>query len=60
MREKMIDECDIRICAGGKIINYKGCMPGILEEVLIAVEKESPFIFSAVLAELPKEYVDIF
>lgn len=42
MREKMIDECDIRICAGGKIINYKGCMPGILEEVLIAVEKRKP------------------
>lgn len=42
MRETMIDNCDIRICAGGKHSGYKGCMPGVLEEVLIAVEKKKP------------------
>ena len=42
MREKMIDFCDIRICAGGKHSGYKGCMPGVLEEILIAVEKKKP------------------
>lgn len=42
MREVMISECDIRICAGGRITGYKGCMPGILEEVEIAIKQEKP------------------
>lgn len=42
MREKMISECDIRVTAGGKWIGYAGCMPGILEEVLIAIKKKKP------------------
>lgn len=42
MREKMIDDCDIRICAGGKDKGYKGKLPGVLEEILIASEKRLP------------------
>jgi hypothetical protein len=42
MREIMISECDIRICAGGRHSGYKGRMPGVLEEIIIAVEKEKP------------------
>lgn len=42
MREKMIDDCDIRICAGGRDKGYKGKMPGVLEEILIASEKKLP------------------
>lgn len=42
MREKMIKECDARICAGGKLIGYKGCMPGVLEEILIAIKYKKP------------------
>lgn len=42
MREIMIDSCDVRICAGGKHSGYKGCMPGVLEEILIAVDKKKP------------------
>ena len=42
MREKMIDDCDIRICAGGRDKGYKGKMPGVLEEILIASEKKIP------------------
>jgi len=42
MREQIIEKCDARICAGGKHANYKGMMPGVLEEVLLALEKERP------------------
>lgn len=42
MRDKMIKECDARICAGGKLIGYKGCMPGVLEEILIAIKHKKP------------------
>lgn len=42
MREKMIEDCDIRICAGGSTKGYKGKMPGVLEEILIANKKSIP------------------
>ena len=42
MRENMIDECNIRISAGGKMTGYVGCMPGVLEEIYIALKKNKP------------------
>lgn len=42
MRSDMIESCDIRICAGGRLDGYKGKMPGVLEEILLAIEKEKP------------------
>ena len=42
MREEMINNCNVRICAGGKDKGYKGAMPGVLEEILIASEKNIP------------------
>ncbi|WP_170973099.1 TIR domain-containing protein [Citrobacter sp. wls827] len=42
MRKRMIQECDARICAGGRLTGYKGCMPGVLEEVLLTIEHKKP------------------
>lgn len=42
MRNLMIGNCDVRICAGGRSFGYKGIMPGVLEEILIAIEKNKP------------------
>ncbi len=42
MRKKMIEDCDIRICAGGRHFGYKGRMPGVLEEIVIAIEMKRP------------------
>lgn len=42
MRYKMIANCDIRICAGGRHSGYKGILPGVLEEILIALEMGKP------------------
>lgn len=42
MRQKMISKSDLRICAGGRRFGYNGAMPGVLEEVLIALSKRMP------------------
>lgn len=42
MRKEMIKECNVRICAGGRHLGYKGRMPGVLEEISIAIESECP------------------
>lgn len=42
MREESIAVSNARICAGGKRYGAKGRMPGVLEEILIAVEKDKP------------------
>lgn len=42
MREISINSSDFRICAGGKLSSYKGKMPGVLEEIIISIEKDKP------------------
>lgn len=42
MRNRMISDCDVRICAGGKHSGYQGKMPGVLEEIIIALKNKSP------------------
>ena len=38
----MIEKCDARICVGGRCADYSGRMPGVLEEILIAIKKKKP------------------
>ena len=42
MRKKMVAVCDVRICAGGRQFGYKGIMPGVLEEIVIAIKMGRP------------------
>jgi len=42
MRRTMTAASDARIVLGGRVDNFKGCMPGIAEEVFIALEKRQP------------------
>ncbi|MFZ2277655.1 MAG: hypothetical protein WAW39_07640 [Prosthecobacter sp.] len=42
MRNEMIKSCDFRISAGGRLTGYKGRMPGVLEEIALAVEIAKP------------------
>lgn len=44
MRETSIAKSDVRICAGGRTHGYKGMMPGVLEEILIAVRTKVPLL----------------
>ena len=42
MRKHLIDKSDIRVSAGGRRCGYKGSMPGVLEEVLLALKARKP------------------
>lgn len=42
MRKQSISSSTARICAGGKLSGYKGKMPGVLEEILLALEAQKP------------------
>ena len=66
MREKMIKSSDARIVLGGKIKNYRGKYPGIVEEVYIAMKNNKPTflvgafhgatgdVISALMGKLPE------
>jgi len=58
MRLNSIDSSHARICAGGKLFGYNGKMPGILEEILIAIDKKKPIFllgaFGGVVGEVCK------
>lgn len=58
MREKSIETSHARICAGGKLSGYFGKMPGVLEEVLISIEKNKPIYllgaFGGVIGQICK------
>ena len=42
MRKLMCSEVDARVVLGGKVEDYKGCMPGIAEEALISLRAGQP------------------
>lgn len=58
MRLKSIDSSHARICVGGKLFGYNGKMPGVLEEILIAIDKNKPIYllgaFGGVVGEVCK------
>lgn len=42
MREKSISTSTARVCAGGRQSGYKGKMPGVLEEIMLALDEAKP------------------
>lgn len=42
MRKESIFSSTSRICAGGKLTGFKGKMPGVLEEIILALEAKKP------------------
>lgn len=62
MREKSIESSHARICAGGKLAGYHGKMPGVLEEIIISIEKNKPIFllgaFGGVVGEVCKTITD--
>jgi hypothetical protein len=42
MREKSISSSTARICAGGRLTGYQGKMPGVLEEIVLALNEQKP------------------
>lgn len=58
MRQKSIASTNARICVGGKLSGYSGKMPGVLEEILIAISNGQPIYllgaFGGVVGEVCK------
>lgn len=42
MRKEMDSQCDARIFVGGKTQVFKGKCPGVLEELILAIEQQQP------------------
>lgn len=56
MRQDLVSESGVRICAGGKFSNFKGKMPGVLEEIMLALDSAKPLYllggFGGVVSEV--------
>ena len=67
MREAMADACDARVLLGGQTRGFSGGMPGLVEETLLALERQQPVfliggmggcarvIIDAILGQQPAE-----
>lgn len=49
LRRRMTEECQARICLGGREGGYQGRYPGVLEEALLAFEARQPVYLVGVL-----------
>lgn len=58
MREKMESECDARIFIGGKTKGFKGKCPGILEELLLAIDYKHPIYLIGAFGGITKDAID--
>jgi hypothetical protein len=58
MREEMESICDARIFIGGSIEKFNGKCPGILEELLIALEHNHPVYLVGAFGGITKEIID--
>lgn len=58
MRESSIAYSDVRVLSGGKLEGYKGKMPGVLEEFLIAINLNKPIYLAGGLGGLCQKLCD--
>jgi hypothetical protein len=62
MRQESIANTNARVCVGGKLSGYCGKMPGVLEEILIAISNGQPIYllgaFGGVVGEVCKSLHD--
>lgn len=59
MREEMESNCDARIFIGGAIRKFKGKCPGILEELLIALEHHHPVYLVGAFGGITREAIEV-
>lgn len=57
MREEMEADCNARIFIGGKTKGFKGKCPGILEELLIAIENKHPVYLIGAFGGITKDII---
>lgn len=58
MREEMQRDTDARIFTGGSITNFKGKIPGVLEESLVALNNDIPVYFMGIFGGITSRIID--
>jgi hypothetical protein len=58
MREEMESVCDARIFIGGRTKGFKGKCPGILEELLIAIQHNNPLYLIGAFGGITKDAIE--
>ena len=58
MREKMEAVCDARIFIGGRSKGFAGKLPGVMQELLIAVEQKHPVYLIGAFGGVTKNIID--
>lgn len=58
MREEMEADCNARIFIGGRTKGFKGKCPGILEELLIAIEQKHPVYLVGAFGGITKDIIE--
>lgn len=48
MRQQLAELCDVRLCLGGKITDFKGKLPGVIEEAFYTLALERPVFASGI------------
>lgn len=59
MRNSLIKNSDIRICAGGRRSGYNGAMPGVLEEISFALRLRKPVYLLGGFGGIVQDVVDV-
>lgn len=59
MRQQMESACDARIFIGGRTRGFKGKSPGILEELLIAIQYKHPIYLVGAFGGVTKDIIDL-
>lgn len=56
MRKTSTNSLNARICVGGRLSGYKGKMPGVLEEVILAIENGVPIYVLGAFGGVASEF----
>ncbi|MFM9985614.1 MAG: hypothetical protein ACKVOK_10310 [Flavobacteriales bacterium] len=59
MREEMESTCDARIFIGGAMKKFKGKCPGVLEELMIAINHHHPIYLIGAFGGITKEAIEV-
>jgi hypothetical protein len=58
MRQEMQNDTDARIFTGGKISNFKGKYPGLLEESILALKNDIPVYFMGIFGGITSRIIE--
>ena len=58
LRHRLDDDCDARLCLGGRRFGYDGRYPGVIEEALIALRSGTPLYLAGILGGAAQQLIE--